>query len=65
MEDAQLLEELEIHSCPAAIYQYGEFLYFCITINPETSDVLEYSPDVLSRDVAIRIMNSIFEYPED
>ena len=64
LENSQLLEELEIHSCPAAIYQSGELLYFCITINPETSGVLEYSPDVLSRDVALRIMNSIFEYPE-
>lgn len=65
LQSAQLLEELEIHGCPAAIYSHKETRYFCITISPEASGVLEYTPDVISKETALRIMNSIFEYPEE
>lgn len=65
LSSASLLEELEIHNCPAAIYSLNGTHYFCLTIAPQTSSVLEYTPDILSRETALRIMNSIFEYPEE
>lgn len=65
LESAQLQEELIIHGYPAAIYRIDKTLYFCITVSPESSGVLEYTDDAISAESALRIMNSIFEYPED
>lgn len=65
LQSAQLLEKLEIHGHPAAIYNLNGTHYFCLTIASQTSSVLEYTPDILSRETALRIMNSIFEYPEE
>ena len=65
LQSAQLLEKLEICGHPAAIYSLNGTHYFCLTIAPQTSSVLEYTPDILSRETALRIMNSIFEYPEE
>ena len=61
VEDAPLEKEFEICEHPAAIYQYGEQSYLCCTPTPEYTLVLEFSPEFLSEEDAVKIIRSVFE----
>lgn len=61
VEDAELEKEFDICEHPSAIYRFGERSYLCCTPNPEHTLVLEYSPEFLSEEDAVKTMRSVFE----
>ena len=54
-------KKIDISGYPAAIYRGEGCSYLCCTSSPETSMVLEYDPEILGEEDALRIMQSVFE----
>lgn len=62
-EHTPVLREFEVSGHSAAIYQGENCRYLCCTSTPEASMVLEYDPDTLSEEDAIKVMESVFSNP--
>lgn len=65
--DPECLEpekEMDIFGHPSALYLLNGRAYLCCTPDPEYTLVLEYSPDVVSEEDALKTMRSVFESVE-
>lgn len=63
LEGAQLQKEFTVSEHPAAIYQDETHAYLCWTSSPETSAVLDHTPGAISEENALRIVQSVYKYP--
>ena len=61
LKNTSLIRELDISGHAAAIYQGAEQNYICCTSSPTASVVMEYDPDAVSEEDAIKTIRSIFE----
>lgn len=60
IENTPLIREFDISGHPAAIYQGESANYICCTSSPTASVVMEYDPDSLSEENAVKTIQSIF-----
>lgn len=61
LENTPAEKELEVNGKPAVICQKDARTYLCWTISPEVSAILEYSPEAVSEEEALRIAQSVRE----
>lgn len=62
-ENTAVVKEFDVDGHPAAIYRGETSNYLCWTSSPEASAVLEYDPDFISEEEAVRIALSVYENP--
>lgn len=61
ISNTPLIRELDISGHAAAIYRGTEQNNICCTVSPTASVVMEYNPDAVSEEDAIKTIRSIFE----
>ena len=60
-----LVKEFTASGHSAAIYQGETCNYLCWTTSAQASAVMEYDPDSISEEEAMRIVQSVYEVPEE
>lgn len=60
-EDHLAEKEIDICGHPAALYLVNGRAFFCCTASAKSTVVLEYPPEVIADETALKILRSIFE----
>lgn len=60
-EDHLAEKEIDICGHPGALYLVNGRAFFCCTASAKSTVVLEYPPEVITEETALKILRSIFE----